>query len=101
MTSAPAWVMHMIDQRLALMEHMLPADTVAGFGVIMTTLTEPGEGADEEAYDRWERTCDNCGTYCPDDVAFFTGQLITTLDSIDAKVIVTFGACERCKSLAP
>ncbi len=65
-----------------------------GYPFILTTLTEPPEGSPDEVRERWERTCDNCGTYCPDDTTFFTGSMGTTIDGV--RIEITFGACPKC-----
>jgi hypothetical protein len=88
--TAPAWVDAAIDQRMAMMEEVA-ASMPPDFPIILTTLTEP---APFEQFDHWERTCDNCGTHCPDDTPFYTGQ--ASRDWHGRQVIISFGACPKC-----
>lgn len=94
MTQPPAWLSAAVDQLLARMQSEVPPAAFAGYNVVMTPLTEPPEGASDAVIERYERTCDNCGAYCPDTVPFYTGAVRRTLGS--TPVEVTFGACERC-----
>lgn len=94
----PTWLVSKIDQRLALMEeHMGNAADVPA-QVVMTPLTEPGEDATKEDFERWERTCDNCGRYCPPDSEFYTGHSVRMRGEV--QVIFMFGVCPDCKELA-
>jgi hypothetical protein len=91
----PAWLTAMIDQRMALMEEHLgnPANVPAN--VVMTPLTEPEEDATNADRERWERTCDNCGTYCDNDTPFYTGSTVRMRGNV--QVIFMFGVCAPCK----
>lgn len=62
--------------------------------VVMTTLTEPPDDATDEDRRRWDRSCDLCGTWCPEDTEFWTGS--TTPPGQPVQVIVTFGVCGPC-----
>lgn len=89
------WILSAVDQRVAMIADVL-GPTITAMPIVMTTLTEPPEGEDATAedFERWERTCDNCGAYCPSDSGFLTGQ--ATREVLGTQVIVTFGACPRC-----
>ena len=89
----PSWLTLRVAERIALMEQALGGASF-GLGVVMTTLTDPPEGSSREETERWERTCDNCRTYCPDDSEFYTGTVARTLAG--AQVIIAFGACPKC-----
>jgi len=115
----PAWLIAAVDQRLALMEEAIGETVAEGIemfhaltgyrpgedvdvvskvmagDIMMTPLTEPREGASKEELDRWERSCDNCGTWCPDGQLFFTGQMVR--DFHGSQVIIIFGMCPLCK----
>jgi hypothetical protein len=96
----PAWVVAKVDQRLALMADMLsrfgnPAPALAEYGLMMTPLSEPDEGATPDEYKIWDRSCDNCGRYCPGD--FFTGSVTRT--KWGTQIVFTFGTCPECKEL--
>ena len=93
----PPWLTAMIDQRMALMEQELgPAvDGLQSYGVVLTLLTEPPEGSSHAVAERWERSCDRCGLYCPDDAEFYTGHATRELGG--AKVMVAFGMCPACR----
>lgn len=96
-TELPPWLRAMVDQRLALMSEMMDPDLVkdAGPSVVMTPLTEPGEGATQEELERWDRTCDRCGKDCTENHLFYTGNL--TEDWQGIQVIFTFGVCHKCR----
>jgi len=92
-TTEPAWVTFLADQRLArilyaLGGHLPPPDQ---YEVVMNPLTEPDEDTD---WERWERTCDNCGTFCPEGEDFYAG--VTSREHEGQQVIFTFGACAAC-----
>lgn len=92
--SEPAWFISRVDQRVALVQ-----DVVGGKWpfptVVLTPLTEPPESATQEQRLRWERTCDNCGTHCPQGTAFYTGHVSRELPD-KRQVIITFGVCKSC-----
>jgi hypothetical protein len=92
--SEPAWLTARVDQRLALMSDS--ALDAASANLVLTPLTEPDEDASPAVRQRWDRTCDNCRRYCPDDEPFFTGNLVRTWRG--TPVIVVFGVCPDCKA---
>lgn len=104
---APGWLVNKIDQRLAKLENEAGfVIDASGAEVIMTPLSEPDEFGITDL-DQWERSCDRCGVYTPEqteqDVAehgakFFTGNLTHELKS-GQKVIITFGCCKACRNL--
>lgn len=94
--SLPPWLRALVDQRLAAVRNTLGNRWSIGQPpVIMTPATEPREGATEEEFNRWDRTCDSCGTYVPPPGKFFTGHHATEWKKF--QIIVSFGVCEDCK----
>lgn len=94
----PAWLTAAVDQRLALMKDTLGADTVVtDFAVMMTPLTEPGEGASKQERDAWEYTCDNCGRYCPTSMWAAHAERA----AFGVRVLFTFGVCQQCADEFP
>lgn len=93
--STPSWITQKVDQHIARVRDTLGGQTE--YGVVLTTLTEPPEDADQATIDRWERSCDNCGAHCPDGTPFYTVQVSEMVDG--TQMIVAFGACETCKDL--
>jgi hypothetical protein len=93
----PGWMLSLLDQRMAMIEHAIKAGAAKdGVVVIATPLNEPPEGSPPEAYARDERTCDNCRAYCPWPTEFFIGHLMR--ESKDGRqVIISFGTCKNCK----
>lgn len=94
----PPWLIAKADQRIAFMKDQLGEIGMAlmrkqSHGFIMTPLTEPAEDATPMEMKRWEHSCDNCGTYCPD--TMWTGAVQREL-SFGIRVTITFGACPRC-----
>lgn len=93
MTTEPVWLTTRVDALLAELEPALRgAATVSS--VVLCTLSEPAEDASAAERERWERTCDRCGTYCPDETTFYTGTL--TRDQAGVQVIIGFGICPAC-----
>ncbi len=91
----PAWLTHLIDQRVAPLQEL----DLSGHQIVLLTLTEPIEGSTPEVTERWERTCDKCGRYCPphpegEDPQFYTGQAMRIIQ--DRQVIISFGLCAVC-----
>jgi len=93
----PAWLTAKIDQRLARMTESLDVDINELTNFALLLLTEPPDDASPEEVARWEYTCDNCGTYCPEPVPFFTGHSIRFLGP--TQVAITYGICGPCKEL--
>ncbi len=96
-TQEPSWLTAKVDQRVQLLGDVVPLKVHVIPGLIMLTLSEPPEDASQAEADRWERTCDNCGTYCPDETLFYTGVCQREKDG--KQVLVAFGSCPRCKDL--
>jgi hypothetical protein len=93
----PAWLTPLVDQRLALMEAHLGSTADVGVPLVMTPVSEPGEHATPEEFERWDRTCDNCGAYCPDPMPFWTGHVLRMRGEV--QVFFMFGACATCREL--
>lgn len=63
--------------------------------LIVTPLTEPPEGATRKQYDRYDRTCDCCGKYCPwPRHDFYTG-VIQRSTKAGLLVIMSYGVCKE------
>lgn len=90
----PAWLISLVDQRMALVEEsvgkMPPASLPT---IVMTPLCEQPSIID---FDRWNRSCDCCGTYCPPADHFYGGHITRTLRN-GIPVNMTFGVCQSCK----
>ena len=103
--TAPAWLLAAVDQRLALMKEaahdagMPPGKAFGDYELVTTPLTEPREGATKAEFDRWDRSCDNCGVFCPKygEPILYTGHINRELGG--ARVVITFGACAKCKEM--
>lgn len=96
----PSWLTAAADQRLAKMRSHGVQNDVKGMAkkpLISTPLTEPVAGATHEQYERWDRSCDNCGTFVPIGTNLYTGHVFRDLDGL--QVVVTFGMCADCKKL--
>lgn len=91
--TAPVWLVAMADARVAFMLDQM-GGVPAGYPFVLTPLTEPPLDHTEEQRERWERSCDNCGTYCPDGTDFLTGLI--GRDIGDTRIEITFGACPEC-----
>lgn len=96
-TKEPTWLTAKIDQHMARLDasNFNPKD--AQGAIVTMLLTEPPDGADKAQIDRWERSCDNCGTYCEPGSSFYTGH--TFRDWHGIQVIINFGTCPTCKDL--
>lgn len=102
-TEIPAALAAKIDQRVALMEDKA-AEGIAEFaagaegrGIAVTPLTEPEDWG--VTYDRWERTCDVCGSFTPyGDESFISGTSPRSLKS-GIQLLVMWGLCKRCQGL--
>jgi hypothetical protein len=95
---SPPWLVAKVDQRLELMiQHgALAIARESGAPMIMTFLDEGSPGMSEEERERWERTCDRCGEYIPDDGEFYTGHMNRTIEGI--QIFMAFGVCGSCKA---
>ena len=98
----PTWLMAKVDQRVALMVEKGALDTAreAGSTFIFSFLDEGDHEMTKEELARWERTCDNCGRYIPEDApegpdGFYTGHLARTVEGI--QIMLAFGVCGTCK----
>ena len=95
----PAWLVAKVDQRLALMQQATGGPGLFELDdktVVLLTLTEPGPGATPADFERWDKTCDNCGHYCPS--SLYTGHVTREWGKIQA--IITFGVCPSCKEVS-
>jgi hypothetical protein len=95
----PAWLTAAVDQRVALLAHLLDAEIrkMAKVTVIMLQLTEPPMFATAAQIMAWDHACDNCSKPCPTDQDLLMGNVERTYkDSV--KVVITFGACLDCMS---
>lgn len=97
----PAWVTAMVDQRIALMIEKGALDQAreAGSNLVFSFLNEGDHEMSKEELDHWERTCDHCGRYIPEDApdgpdGFYTGHLTRTVEGI--QIILAFGVCGTC-----
>jgi hypothetical protein len=89
------WLTARVDQRLALVRQAVGAAPAAERPtIVMTPLTEPPEGGDDATYQRWDRSCDSCGKWCPIG-DFYTGHVMRTVGEV--QVFITFGVCPECK----
>ena len=94
----PAWLTAKVDQRLAeIKEPMLAAANVSEPTIIATYLAEPDHEPSPDEIDLWERTCDRCDTYIPDDGEFYTGHVVREVEG--RQVMLTFGVCAPCKDV--
>jgi hypothetical protein len=93
--SEPSWLTEKIDRRLALMESHIGNAADVPANLVMTPLTEPLEHATKEEFERWERTCDHCGTYCSAADPFYTGHSVRMRGEV--QVVFVFGVCASCK----
>ena len=96
---SPPWLIAAVDQVVARMAHQLgvPVDStdtpLAQYGLIMVPLKEPHEGATAKDFERWERTCDNCGKVCIDE-PFWSGAY--QRPAWGALLLIGYGACKDC-----
>lgn len=90
--SNPAWLVSAVDQRAATLKHMLPADVIRHFHVLVTPLTSPDDES-EEAYARWDNSCDNCHNFCPEDLETRAVH-VNPIDGVP--VVLMVGACSKC-----
>lgn len=88
---APAWLVAAVDQRLALLEEKF-SNIPLTRTLVMSPLEEPLEGATEEEYQQWERSCSHCKVYCPPETKFRTGHAEAMLKS-GTPVLLCFGVC--------
>lgn len=93
----PAWLTAKADQRLALMAsgHTPVQISKVTASIIMLFLSEPPPDSTPADYATWERSCDNCGRFCPG--TFYTGVVKRELHGME--VVITYGVCPDCKDL--
>lgn len=92
MTHEPAWLTHLVDQRLALLNEYLPGPSLQNYDIVMMPLKEVHEDDDLAA---WNRTCDHCGKYCDNDTDFYTAHSMYKLRS-GTPVVFIIGVCTDC-----
>lgn len=89
------WVVPMVNAFMA--EHQVElanAMKATSSNIVVTFLNEPADSATPEEREKWERTCDNCGRYCPDDEQFYSAMALRPL--LNGRVEITFGSCLGC-----
>lgn len=89
----PSWLTARADQRLALMLEKA-GDNFPHGALVTTPLTEPEPGGD---FERWDRSCDNCGKYVAEGELLWTGSVFRVTPK-GSQVIINFGACADCKN---
>lgn len=89
------WLQAAVDQRFALIKEALKSPHVlSAIDVVMTPLTEPTfDGAPDLA--KWDRTCDRCLKYIPDNQDFWTGHVLQMWGPV--RIVMTYGVCTPCK----
>lgn len=96
-TTEPAWLTAKVDQRLALMADMIwQPDVLTGYVAVVTTLTEPAEGCGPHEYAQWDKSCDNCGKYCP--ATGLDGTVRRELMGVTVEV--AYRMCRQCGGAA-
>jgi hypothetical protein len=92
----PMWLVHKVDQRLAFLREQsggIEAMAIAnGAKIIMTFLSDPEDESDE-AQERWNHSCDNCGGFGHQN----PGYVMRQVGAI--QVVLTFGMCDTCKDM--
>ena len=92
----PAWLTAKVDQKIALVKvPMLNAARATQAGFVMTFLDEGHAHMTDEEREQWERTCDRCHTYVPDDGEFYTGHVVRDVEG--QQVVMAFGVCGPCR----
>jgi hypothetical protein len=91
MMREPAWVTALADQRVAEIAARTTPALLATYAVVLSPLVDMPDGAD---VDRWERTCDNCGTFVPEGPTFNAGMV--QREAHGKQVILSYGACDPC-----
>lgn len=91
--TAPEWLVAAADVRVSFMLSQM-GGIPDGYPFILTPLTEPPAGWTDAQRERWERTCDHCGLYCPEGTDFLTGLISRDIDG--TRIEITFGACRAC-----
>lgn len=94
----PAWLTAKIDQRIQLMRDSGAFEIASeSQPLIFSFLDEGDHEMTPEEFRVWERTCDNCGRYCPPtgDMAFYTGHAGREIEG--RQVILAYGVCDDCR----
>ena len=94
---SPTWLVEKVEQRIDLItsQGALAFAKESGAPFIMTFLDEGDPEMTDEERERWERTCDNCGRYVPDEGEFYTGHIARIVE--DVQIMIAFGVCGICK----
>ena len=97
----PPWLIAKVDRRIAEIRDG-GAFEIAGDNkpIIATFLDEGDHEMTAEEHEKWERTCDGCGQYCPtgeDGINFYTGHTGRIING--RQVLLTYGVCENCKTV--
>lgn len=95
----PGWLIEKVDQRIALIRQSGAFEVAAEEQpLIFSFLDEGDHEMTSEELERWERTCDHCGKYVPDQgtETFYTGHVARTIEG--RQVILAFGVCGTCKA---
>lgn len=94
----PPWLTAKVDRRLAELKAGGAFEiAIDQAPIIMTYLDEGDAKMSPQARQQWERTCDNCGRYCPEvgGMAFYTGHAMRLVDQ--RQVLMTYGVCDDCR----
>ena len=89
--SEPAWLSAKVDQRIAFMLEKTGGNFPPE-AILATPLTEPEDGQD---FDKWDRSCDNCGRYVPEGEPFHSGTCVRFIEAGN-RALISFGACDTC-----
>ena len=98
---SPPWLVEKVEKRINLIvsQGAVVYAKKSGAPFIMTFLDEGDPEMTDEERERWERTCDNCGRYIPEDGEFYTGHMARIVD--DVQIMIAFGVCGICRSTPP
>lgn len=92
----PAWLLQKVDQRLAaLKEHFGELWQLDQYQLLVSPLVEPDRELSPLEQELEERTCDNCGAFCPLSIPFFSGVYSFMVGN--KQVLFSYGTCERCR----
>jgi hypothetical protein len=97
---APPWLVAQVDQKITFMtEHgALDMARESGAMLVMSFLDEGSPDMTDAEREVWERTCDHCGKYVPDEgpETFYTGHVVRFVE--DVQIILAYGICGTCKT---
>jgi Pyruvate/2-oxoacid:ferredoxin oxidoreductase delta subunit len=93
----PPWLTAKIDQRISVIRAGGAFDIASEQQPIIATFLDEGDHEmTEKERVKWERTCDNCGRYCPDGgMAFYTGHAGRIVNG--RQVLLAYGVCDDCR----